>query len=59
MVSGNEYILTKDITHVPLAILATGTMITSLLFFAVALILNVLTRSNLRTILLKIQNSKD
>ena len=55
----NEYILTKYITHVPLAILATGTMITSLLFFAVALILNVLTRSNLRTILLKIQNSKN
>ena len=55
----NEYILTKYITHVPLAILATGTMITSLLFFVVALILNVLTRSNLRTILLKIQNSKN
>ena len=55
----NEYILTKYITHIPLAILATGTMITSLLFFTMALILNVLTRSNLRTVLLKIQNSKN
>ncbi len=54
----NEYILTKYITRVPLAILATGTMITSMLFFTIALILNVISRSNLRTMLLKIQNSK-
>jgi len=53
----NEYISTKFITHVPLAILATGTMIASILFFAMALILNVISRSNLRTMLLKIQNS--
>jgi len=53
----SEYIISRYITHVPLAILATGVMIISLLFFAIALILNVMNRSNLRSVLLQIQKS--
>ena len=53
----NEFIITRYVTHVPLAILATGTMISSLIFFTIAMVLNVITRSNLRTMLLQIQKA--
>ena len=53
----NEFIITRYVTHVPLAILATGTMIISLLFFTIGMILNVISRSNLRTMLLQIQKA--
>jgi len=53
----NEYIISKYITHIPLAILATGVMISSLLSFTIALILNVMTRSNIRSVLLQIQKT--
>jgi len=53
----NEFIITRYVTHVPLAILATGTMISSLILFTIAMVLNVITRSNLRTMLLQIQKA--
>ena len=51
-----EYLLTHYITHVPLAILATGLMIIALVFFTIAVILNVLARLYKRLALIKIQN---
>lgn len=51
------YIIDRYIAHVPLAILATGVMIVSLLTFTIALVLNAMTRSNIRSVLLQIQKS--
>ena len=53
------YIISRYVAHIPLAILATGVMIVSLLTFTIALVLNVITRSNIRNVLIQIQKSNN
>ena len=55
----HEYIITQYIIHVPLAILATGLMIISLVLFTIAIILSVIARLHKRLALITIQNSNN